>query len=77
MNRENKKRFSFITPHKRKLKQTQRVHSLLVELVYLRHIPKEDVLLVKQCIGDEVGHGRIVHFCSITLNTNNLSRLMY
>ncbi len=66
--RENKG-FSFITPHKRKLNLTPRVHSLLVELVYIRHVPKEDVLLMKQCIGDEVSHDRIVHFCSITLNT--------
>lgn len=60
--------FRFITLHNR---NTDVVHPLLVELVDLRHVSEEDVLLVKQCVGDEVRHGRIVHFCCITLNAKS------
>ena len=40
---------------------------LVVEVIYLRHVSKKDILPVPQHGRQENDHGRVVHLCSVAL----------
>lgn len=41
-----------------------------MKLVDFWHVPKQDVLLAVQVVGDEMSHGRVVHLCRVALDFN-------
>lgn len=55
-----------------KLRTSANSASLVVEVVYLGHVPEQNVLLVVEGGGDEMRHAGVVHLISVTLEQTHV-----